>query len=135
MQPAEILSIAMQISASPLAAAEKRAAFRGAFPAFAERYPKLFEQACSPGFRADHLKFMIEQMLAIRGSEVSTGAATSNVMRRMTETYVEPLVAAARAAGRDPSVTATATANAPDSPDSPDAPTDSPDSPDSPDAP
>lgn len=98
LSPQDIWAAAVDIAGRPPGGgggpgADKEAACRAAHPAFAARYPLLFAQCVAPGFRPDHLRFMIDQMTAMAARRATGQEATAAVMRHMNGAYVDPLLA------------------------------------------
>lgn len=89
--------LAMDLRATrPELAADENALCRHVFDTFsdfAEKHALLFKMACtSTEFDSNHLRFMLAQLDNVRDGSCDPKNATRNVMQRMTQTYVEPIV-------------------------------------------
>jgi hypothetical protein len=98
---AEIGRIAAEIMASPGGSEARQGKFARLYPAFSERYPKLFDMCCgaqASGEVPTILKSMLDRLVQIEEGNSATDAATKEVHRALETRYVDPLVAAADAA-------------------------------------
>jgi hypothetical protein len=94
----EVGRIAAEIIAHPGNAEAREGKFARLYPAFAERYPKLFEMCCgahAAGEASKILQSMLDRLVQIEEGRSATEAATQEVHRELKSRYVDPLLAVA----------------------------------------
>lgn len=92
MTTEEIKKIVMEMVCAAGTVKEKDAIFHRRYPEFAERYPALFEMACTPGFDIQKLFFMLELRDKIDARERTVEDASKEVGQALFDEYVKPII-------------------------------------------
>lgn len=71
----------------------RQEAGRKMYPEFAERYPVLFEMACTPGFNMTRLRHMLGLRESVRSDHMSLDQASAQVGQELFNIYVKDSVA------------------------------------------
>lgn len=87
-----ILAIVQEIHDSGLAPKNRKREFEKKYAEFAERYPKLFQGACSDVLDISQLKQMLQLRERVQNNSISLYDASAVVGQKMFDKYVKPVV-------------------------------------------
>jgi hypothetical protein len=89
LETSEIIKIVHDIRRFSMSSEDRKNIFENKYPAFVEKYPKLFEMVCSNAFELDKFIYMMKLREQIEKKERTVESTSAEVGQRFFDMYVD----------------------------------------------